>query len=122
MSVYIYQDDAFDRLCAVEGEEFREAINYTGDVSFSSNLEQWRKATKECPALVNDPKLADLCFWYRPNSIDGVIYGLGGWHRYIVTNCGEIVFLRLFCAISPHGAGSSDQHIKQARLIGFKIR
>lgn len=121
MSVFIYQEDAFDKMCIVEGEGLREFRDHPAPVFFGNALKNWTEAVARNPELLG-ADLADMCCWERQGeegSLDGIIYGLSGWHRYVVQNSGEIIFLEFFCRISHK---DWQEHLERARSAGFVIR
>jgi len=116
MSVLIYEPDAFDKMCQVEGEEYRKfkSKEEFGDCSFDAFLEKWQEVdakTKfwgvnfsdeslDCPGL--GIKVNDTC----------VIYGLGGWNRYVVTLRGEIMMIESQVPVK--------NYIELAKRVGFR--
>ena len=105
----IYDPDAFEKFVEVEGEDYRrfKSASSFGEVSFDAFLKEW----KELDSCDLDFR-GGLGF-----SIDvagnGAIYGNGGYHRYIVRNSGEILFLR--------AAVAHEKCIERARRAGFRI-
>jgi len=119
MPVFIYQDDALEKLCIVEGADFARWSDDPSECSFGSNLSNWKKSVGENPHPIwLDPDVANTTFWGRPGTSEGVLYGLWGWHRYLVFCSGEIVFLRYFCEIT---CVYWKEHLELARKMGFRI-
>lgn len=116
MPVMIYDEDAFEKMVEVEGEDyrrFRDKIRF-GICSFEAFLETWKKLDSENTEFKND----------RPGfsiGVDrnGAIYGAGGWHRYIVRNDGEILFLRAAARGWP--CDYHKEYVEKARAAGFRI-
>ncbi|OGD43052.1 hypothetical protein A2567_00225 [Candidatus Azambacteria bacterium RIFOXYD1_FULL_42_11] len=112
MPVFIYEPDAFDKMIALEGENYRrfKGKESFGVCSFDAFLEEWTRINSHNPEFKN----------YHPEfgigvGFNGAIYGWGGWNRFIVLNTGEILLHKGF--VEPwHWA-----NIKNARKIGFRI-
>ncbi len=86
MSVFIYEPNAFDKMCYAEGPDYLWNQRNFGICSFSAFLKEWRRIDEESPTLKIE----------YPNSTfdvdgNGAIYGFGGWNRYIVCLSGEIM-------------------------------
>lgn len=91
--VFIYDADALDRLTAVEGEDWRklQAQNPASPYGFHA----WKLAWAERQRVVGEnPEYADEpVSTFLAEGGDGVIYGDGGWDRYVVRPTGELVLL-----------------------------
>ena len=120
MSVYIYQEDAKDRIAKVEGADWlihQERFGHTRN-GFDSVLEEWQKinvmmtadlasfAARKCM----DPKDARDMESLKRETLSDTIYGAGGWNRYIVRYDGEIIFSRYH---------STAGRIEDAKNAGF---
>jgi hypothetical protein len=110
MPVHIFEENAFEKLVEVEGEDYRRfrTREEFGTCSFDAFFEKWHSNFK-------NEKFKD----YRPPfSItvkgNGAIYGLHGFNRYIVLNSGEITFLK-------PSADKIEEIIKKARKAGFRM-
>lgn len=107
MPVFIFEPDAFNKICQVEGPEYLEnQKTFTKQYTFEGFKEEWEGLSSEVKELDKDMALI----------VDGnaAIYGWCGWNRYIVHLSGEIFFLDLI-AISP-------RYIELAKKVGFSIR
>lgn len=111
MPVYIFDPDAFEKLVAVEGEEYRRlgTKESLGDYSFEAFKESWYCLWKRN-------------FWFpshRPifpihsGPFAVSIYGWWGWHRYAVYNSGEIRFIL--------GFEISKEHVRKTKEVGFRF-
>lgn len=109
MSIFIFESDAFDKICRVEGERYAEQQKNFDTCSFSVFKEKWEELIAGDPTLKEEE---DMHF-----SVDGnyAIYGKGGYNRYIVYFSGEIVFL-------DAAAADQSEDIERAREIGFRIQ
>jgi len=109
MAIYIYEQDAFEKMVEVEGEEFRRFDKRNKLASFESFLEKWEQEYK--PHLDEIIKSSNL----KKNislPYSGSIYGLHGWSRYIVRQDGEILF---------HHAFSDKEGVSDVKRKGFNI-
>jgi hypothetical protein len=109
MSIYIFEQDAFEKIIEIEGEKYRkykEKFEF-GTCSFDAFLQEWKENCEPDPAVMNHKP--EFCIDVESN---GAIYGFGGWNRYFVLNSGEVVFSRL------HGV---EKVIEKAKEIGFRI-
>lgn len=106
----IFDPNTFEKLIEVEGEHYRRfrSKRLFGDNSFDALLEEWGKHDLDDPKFKNGPTFSM-----------GTIYGDGGWHRYIVRNSGEILFLRSAARGWP--TSEHELWIKKARMVGFRI-
>ena len=109
MPIYIFEQNAFDKMIEVEGEEYRRfrSEDEFGVCSFEAFLKKWEKNYSKHQERRN----------FKPEfaiDVNGMhsIYGLGGWNRYAVLNSGEITFIE-FASIS--------EDIKKAKEVGFRI-
>jgi hypothetical protein len=109
MAIFIFDTDAFEKMVAVESEDYRKfKSKKIFDVcSFDAFFEEWQKE------YANNPRVRD----YRPEfgiSVggNGAIYGLGGWNRYVVLNSGEIALII---------ASSIPEYIHKAKDMGFRL-
>lgn len=86
MAVYIQDPDAFEKLVAVEGEEYRrcKTVEYFGNSSFDAFYQTWLEH--------GDPNARGSRENIRTTSATASIYGLDGWNRYILRKDGEILF------------------------------
>jgi len=109
VSVFIFEPDAFNKICQVEGEGYIEDQEVFGVHGFSAFKKHWEKAISENPSLKERGK--DLAI--KMKNSNTAIYGRGGWNRYVVYYSGEIVFLE--------SQAVSEEAIKRAKKVGFKI-
>lgn len=111
MPVYVYEEDAFEKMVEVEGEKYRECRleKAFDDHSFDAFLEKWNKLNAA------HPKLKDLSpsFSIDINNSSTTIYGLHGWNRYVVHNTGEIFFIE-------HKA-TGPEAVRRAKEAGFRM-
>ncbi|MBI5732948.1 hypothetical protein HY967_03245 [Candidatus Jorgensenbacteria bacterium] len=112
MPVFIYDTDAFEKLVAVEGKQYQERQNDHDAYSFNAFKEKWRKLNDLNKSFT---ELQEFCIEIDNNSS---IYGFGGWHRYLVLNTGEIIFVKASCG---GGTFHQGQHTELAKKIGFRI-
>jgi len=109
MAVFIFDSDALEKIATIEGKDYVSfQSDSLGEYSFEAFKKRWETLNKD------NPRFAE----FRPEfAIDvngnGTIYGMGGWHRYVVFNSGEIGFIRLMCEV--------NEHLKLAEKIGFRI-
>lgn len=108
MSVFIFEPDAFDKICQVEGEEYIENQKNFGNSSFDAFKRRWEEVISKKPSLKEEGK--DMAITMGDGN--GAIYGLYGWNRYVVYYSGEIVFLE--------SQAVSEKAIKRAREVGFR--
>ena len=111
MPVYIYEDDAFDKMAAVEQDERWAEMQKDGSFGhsclFSSFLEEynrWKESGYPPEELSRHSLLVDR---------NGAIYGSGGFNRYTVRGDGEIIFLT---GLARSGA-DRDRAVEQ----GFRL-
>ena len=106
MPVYIYEEDAFDKIVKVEGDSFEERRNDTNDYSFKAFLAKWQELKKALGVNFPDDHIVNV------NS-NNAIYGHHGWNRYAVLDSGEIRF-------GEHQA-LLQKDIAKAQKVGFNI-
>jgi len=116
MAVFIYEKDAFDKLLAVENfwhkhdyDKRGRGKEFYGDSSFDAFLEKWNKLSEKTKKYRPE-------FEIEVSSFGSTINGCCGWHRYIVLNSGEILFLRNSLRIKNDSA-----KIEKIREVGFRI-
>lgn len=128
--IRVFDDDAFERLCRVEGESYRENQESFGDYSFAAFHDRWwkiqpwwRRIARHVPSLrglVKDPPswMPGVHVPPRPwmvhvgHSVS--IYGFHGWNRYLVRQDDGAMFLHEDLAPDP-------SFIALARDVGFGI-
>jgi hypothetical protein len=117
MPVFVYEPDAFQRLCALEAafcppaaEEYpRDAtLERFGDCSFEAFRLAWEKAREK--GLHEHPQASESTISVGGNN---AIYGYWGWTRYVVYLSGEIAFIAV---MSPDPAW-----VDIAKTHGFRI-
>jgi hypothetical protein len=114
MAVYIWEDDAFEKMVQIEGETWRKNVKNFGECGFDAFKTEFDRCgfspdkIKELIKLETDGM--NFHFTVRNNSS---IYGYDGWNRYCVRLSGEIIFLKAFCEISANK--------EKARELGFTI-
>jgi hypothetical protein len=123
--IYIYQDDAFEKMVQVEGEHWKRAQlspeNPFGLVSFAAFKETWYQfyeALKARGEVSSEEEATKVMAGQHDMGIstaegDGAIYGDGGWTRYTVRYTGEIQFIQ---AQSP-----SPECTQRAVEAGFRL-
>ena len=111
MSVFIYQPDAFDLICSIEGDEFRNG-RHDDAWSFPAFKKAWLEAEDY---LLHNPDDRTEAHAGTPIRVEGdvAIYGNAGYNRYFVLGSGEIVFSR-------HHA-SRPVKVEEAEAQGFRI-
>ena len=109
MPVYIFEENALEKIIEVEGERYRRFSTEKEfqTCSFEAFLKKWNEDCKDYPEIIN----------YRPCfgiSVEGngAIYGWGGWNRYILYNSGEIALLN---------PSSIPEDIEKAKKVGFRM-
>lgn len=110
MPVYIFEEDAFEKLVEVEGEGYRKEKTKErfGICSFDAFLEEWNQNYKNRPSLRGNQER--FAINVEENK---AIYGFGGYNRYLVLNDGEIAFL------TP--AARTIEDAVKAEKIGFQM-
>jgi hypothetical protein len=108
MAVYIFESDAFDKICQVEGPDYARNQESFGNCGFAAFKEQWEASCQR------NPRIREYGWDVQMSLDDGsrVIYGWHGWNRYVVYYSGEIAFL---------GGFSDDESIEEAKRAGFRI-
>lgn len=110
MAVYIYQPDAFGKICQVETEiDENYAEHVAKDKMHPCSFFAFKKAWEDKP-----PELKAK-FPEGTLSIDGngAIYGAWGWNRYIVRYDGEILFIK--------DLAINSQFVVKAEKVGFRL-
>lgn len=132
--IRICDDDAFAKMCEVEGPDYEENQRGFGDYSFDAFRAQWLKVSPwwrvhfgDLPELQEDMDRLDAV-WRRWRDSHGhcvplkalsvgsaaVIYGWHGWNRYVVrSRDGAVLFHR--------HAAVSEEALKKAQEVGFGI-
>jgi hypothetical protein len=112
MAVFIWEKDAFKKVCEVEAkgheelrDEYIEQDRNFGPVSFFTFLRAWQEV------YVREPELTTHTGFMTING-NGAFYGRLGWNRYCVAYTGEIVLLE---------QQSTRECIALAKELGFKI-
>jgi hypothetical protein len=112
MPVYIYEEDAFERMAAVEQDErWIEMQNdgRFGDCSFQAFHDEWVRNY--------EPRQESMSLVQRRAGLSvngtGAIYGAGGYNRYTVRLDGEIMFLRMLAR--------SEKCVARAEEQGFRV-
>lgn len=93
MAVFIYQPDALELMAKLEGQEWldKQRRETTSPYAFPLWLEAWNIKASMGPECAEE-RLADFVADRFPNAIEAVIYGKGGYHRYVVRSTGEVMF------------------------------
>lgn len=100
MSVSVYDRTVFSKLAAVEGDRWvREQMKLLQDATAADQ-----------PMPENSFVGALVTFAEAGNA---VIYGDGGWNRYVIHHDGEIVFSKFHCP--------SDERARLATEVGFRV-
>lgn len=117
MAVYIWQENAFDKMAEVEGEDWKrqQEEGLFGNNSFAVFKRQYEELVREAPNIKDLSEFAITITEENDNgrATDSVIYGHGGWNRYVVLNTGEICFIEL---MAP-----SVEYVERAKKAGFRI-
>jgi len=112
MPVYIHQDDALERMGAVEQDERWEQQQRDGSFGhaclFSSFRDEWERAWRDADGPAD--ALYRLGLTVDGN---GAIYGSGGFNRYTVRGSGEILFIE--------AQARSDADVRRAVEQGFRL-
>jgi len=113
MPVYIYDEDAFEKMILVEGEDYRKfkTIQMFGSNSFDCFKNYWDEVVSK---IKEDDRKNYWNDSYSPEN-SPTIYGHHGWNRYAVKYSGEIIFLSSF------DSSIDMAFTKRAREIGFRI-
>ena len=112
MPVFIYERDAFRKMIAVEGPEYPRNQRFFGSVSFGAAKREWDKFFRDNEELRNSRP--EFVIGITAQDV-GIIYGLGGWNRYVVLNSGEIMLT------GDMSSPRCRKCIEPARRIGFRI-
>lgn len=115
MPVFIYQPDAFDLMCKAEEADQRWHDSILAgefrNAGFPAFLEAWRRweaaTTPEYRASCRVRHTGRV----HVDSFNVTIYGLGGYHRYLVEADGELVVIAAMCM--------SQEALDQVRSVGF---
>lgn len=106
MSININDQDAIDKMAAVEGEHWKAQHMTQASAEFSNGfLGAVKKHAKLVASLEEEGE--------EPEFYGNIIYGDGGWNRYFVRSDGEIFFS------SRHTR--SQETILKAQEAGFQI-
>lgn len=113
MAVFIYQPDALALMAKMEGEEWlaKQKRSTGSPYDFPLWLEAWNLKQAEGPEYADEP-LASFVVDRFAGAIEPVIYGKGGYHRYVVRANGEVQFSS-FHAIA--------ERRPQAQALGFTL-
>lgn len=99
--MYIYQDDALALMGQIEGERWmtEQGGDPDGLCSFNAFRREWEACRKSMTAYAaaTGREVAELPVFSLAVEGNGAIYGLYGYHRYIVHTDGEIIFHASFC-------------------------
>ena len=111
MSVHIFDENAFDKIGEVEGEEWKHHQNMDPDneCSFQAFYQEWKQNFSGKKDLMERGREFNVFISVNGN---GAIYGLWGFNRYAVRCDGRIFFLRDL-------ATKSD--LEKAIQVGFDI-
>jgi hypothetical protein len=113
MPVYIYQPEVLARMAALEGAEWlaEQLRSRASAYHFPIWLEAWQLKVAEGHAAEDYP-LDEYIADRFPGAVEPVIYGNGGYHRYIVRPNGELLFSRMHAV-----AG----RVPEASAQGFRL-
>lgn len=108
MPVFIYDNDAFEKLVEVEGGLYRRhgQREMMAQCSYAAFKEAWEEGFARWKGTAQE---------YPNVTVEGgaAIYGFGGYNKYAVQANGEMIFL-------PGLAGTSEA-IQQAQAAGFTL-
>lgn len=109
--VYIFDDDALDKLGALEGASWRAEQDARPDspYGFHAWLRAWQAKRA---AVAGNAEYADEPVSSFMEGGDGAIYGAGGYHRFLVMADGELALSRWSASAEWRG---------RARAAGFTI-
>ena len=109
MPVFIFEEESFEKLIEVEGEDYRRfrGKDMFKEVSFDAFLELWNSVSQDQSLRNHRPEFA-----LGVNSFGSAIYGYAGWNRYVLLNTGELMLIE---------GSSTKDYIKKARDAGFRI-
>lgn len=116
MAVYIWEEDAFEKMVQIEGEDWRRHVKNFGECGFDAFKKDFESMEFTSERIQQFIKEESNGVRHSHLTVNGnaAIYGYGGWNRYSVSCSGEIVFLMAFC---------EDQKDEQkARELGFTVR
>ena len=114
MAVFIYQENSLALMAQLEGPEWlaQQSRQTESPYAFPLWLEAWQLKVAAGHAEDDLARLEDYVFDRFQLSVQAVIYGKGGFHRYIVRPNGEI----LFAASSAIAAKRPE-----AQALGFTL-
>jgi hypothetical protein len=114
MAVFIYQQDALELLAEMEGEAWlaEQHINTASSYHFPIWREAWDLKVAAGHEKDDGAHLEDYISDRFELSISPIIYGKGGFHRYLVRPNGEILFSRMH---------SIARRVPQAQAVGFTL-
>lgn len=120
MAVFIFDDDALQRMAAVEGprcgdEWLRHMADgfLVGPCAFPTWKEWYMREVWPDREQLMRKRLGDEPVFPRVTPLAGSIYGWWGWNRYRLLFSGEIVFLKRFAR--------EDECAQRAREQGFRV-
>ena len=112
MAIFIYDDDAAEKMAVLEGFAWLEEQRTKLNSPFHLGL--WKKAwSLKCRAGMQNTDKPLNEFIQRPSEMTSpIIYGNGGFHRYVVEHNGEIQFSQMH---------ATAKKIEFAKNLGFTL-
>lgn len=107
--VFIFQEDAFDRLSQVEGEEWARTQNNAAPYD---KYDAWVSLWKLFSTLPKYETFLEAVPANFKEKGEGVLYGAGGWNRWYLSASGEWMFL---------GYYANAKMKEKAILVGFTV-
>lgn len=99
--IKIFDSNCYAKIAEVEGPGFvKQEANHLGQVA---ELGYSLSRNSFTGAVVN----------YAKEQTTQVIYGVGGWHRYVLREDGEVTFSKYHCP--------SEEICARAREVGFSV-
>ena len=113
MSVYIYEEGAFEKMVKVEGEAYRKckAEKAFGECSLDYFKKHWDEIISKIDKCILKDNMNNN---YTPGH-SAAIYGSGGYNRYVVKFSGEIIFL------TSSDSSYKKSFAKKAKNVGFHL-
>jgi hypothetical protein len=113
MPVYIHQPDALALMAKLEGEEWlaEQRLRTASEYHFPIWLAAWNLKVAAGHEHEDHP-LSEYIEDQFQFPVSPIIYGKGGFHRYIVLHDGEIAFSRMH---------SIARRIPEAAALGFTL-
>lgn len=119
MAVFIFDNDALDKMTLVEGERWKKRQDDTDTPTFTTFKNAWYEFFQSAKdrGLAKSESEIKQALRVDHGIVDkynnGAIYGDGGWTRYSVRASGEILFIK--------DASPSEEITRKAIAAGFNL-